>query len=144
MTKLELFQFGVFLAWNLAPKSSSVGEMTSMTSSEPNFQKVVCFCTLITYENWLNFHKNVSSRKYGWTISDIEMIKESKKIGPVFWKWTQLPVWRHQFGIWANLGKFLKWVILAISRKGMKMWLIIFIKKVTRNSKNMVPMADFE
>ena len=36
------------------------------------------------------------------------MAAESKKSGLVVWKWTQLPVCRHQLGIWVNLGKFIK------------------------------------
>ena len=33
-------------------------------------------------------------------------------MGPVVRKSTELPVWRHQSGIWANLGKVLKWLIV--------------------------------
>ena len=38
----------------------------------------------------------------------VKLTAEFKKIGVVISKSSPFPVWRHQLGIWANLGKFQK------------------------------------
>ena len=40
--------------------------------------------------------------------SYVKLTAEFKKIGFMIQKLTQLPVWRHQLGIWDNLGKLYK------------------------------------
>ena len=65
----------------------------------------------------------------------VKITAKFEKTGLVVWKWTQLPVWRHQLGIWANLGKFKKTLISARLCSGMKMQMTSFMQKETRNSK---------
>ena len=74
----------------------------------------------------------------------VKITAKFKKMGLVVWKWTQLPVWRHQLGIWANLGKFKKTLISARLCSGMKMQMTSFMQKETRNSKKLVSRRDNE
>ena len=52
--------------------------------------------------------------KYSATVSEVKMDAEAKKSGLGLWKWTERLVWRHQLGIWANLGKLIKFAIMVI------------------------------
>ena len=74
----------------------------------------------------------------------VKITAKFEKTGLVVWKWTQLPVWRHQLGIWANLGKFKKTLISARLCSGMKMQMTSFMQKETRNSKKLVSRRDNE
>ena len=59
--------------------------------------------------------------------SKVKMDAETKNMGLVVWKWTQLPAWRHQLKIWANLGKFIKHLIVCafVLRKE---WIYFYVK----------------
>ena len=71
-----------------------------------------CISTL-----WLYVKSDVKNNyfcasKNGWTISKMKKVAEFKKMGPIVRNQGELPVWRHQSGILANLGKILKWSLV--------------------------------
>ena len=64
-----------------------------------------CISTLRTYVKSDVKINSFCASKNGWTISKVKKVAEFKKMGP-------MTVWLHQSGIWANLGKILKWSIV--------------------------------
>ena len=64
-----------------------------------------------------------------------KMFAESEKMGLVNWKCTQLPVWRHQLGFWANLRKFTKRLIVAKLDEWKGRWETILCKIKRRFQK---------
>ena len=69
------------------------------------------------------------------------MIAESKKMGLEFSNSTLLPVWRHQLGIWANLGTFSNLPIVSGEKNQMIFFALFWWKTYQRFPKNHCEMA---